>query len=108
MIEELKSWFRDNESRLESNLVQVEVNQRDILPQAIKAVMETELYIASFIAWETGSFDVDVLSFSKGEPVFAQRYDFKSSKEMIAVLEEVYNKILNDSFGKRTDDNEDL
>lgn len=98
MVKEFEAWFRENEQRFKDGLVQVEIMQRDAPSEAIKADLETESYLASLICWETGAFDVHVLSLSAGDPVFVERYDLESVTGLIALLEETGRKLLHNSF----------
>jgi len=98
MIEEFEAWFREHEPQLKDSSVQVEITRRNIPSRVITAVLESELYIASFTLWEPGAFDVHVLSLSKGKSVFDQRYDFENVMEMLSILEDTYCKFLYHSF----------
>ena len=98
MIEEFEAWFREHESQLEDSCVQIEITTRNTPSRAIMAVLESELYIASFTLWEIGALDIDVVSLSTGKAVFGQRYDLEKVTEMTTILEDTYSKFMHHSF----------
>jgi hypothetical protein len=98
MIEEFEVWFREHEPQLKDNSVQVKITRRSGPPRTIAATLESKVYLASFTLWEIGALDIHVLSVSKGEPVFVERYDLENVTEMISILEDTYCKLLHHSF----------
>jgi hypothetical protein len=98
MIEEFEAWFREHEPQFKDSFVQVEITNRDHPSRTIGAFLESELYIASFALWEIGALDIHVLSISKGDAVFVERYDLENVTEMITILEDTSCKLLHHSF----------
>ncbi|HEY7183158.1 MAG TPA: hypothetical protein VIC84_17130 [Blastocatellia bacterium] len=98
MIEEFEAWFREHEPQFKDSSVQVEVTKRDIHTRAIMAELESEWYIASIALWEAGGLDIHILSKSKADAVYAQRYDPENVTEMLSILEGAYCKFLHHSL----------
>jgi hypothetical protein len=99
MIEEFEAWFREHEPQFEDSSVQVKVTMGgDVPSRNIAAVLECGLYIASINLWEIGALDIHVLSISKGESIYDQRYDLENVTEMITILEDIYCKFLHHTF----------
>lgn len=93
MLDEFEAWFEANRSQLSEEGISVEMTRREVPTGAICAVLEGELFIASVICWETGSLDVDALSRHNGESLLSQRYDFRTSEEILLVLKNLHNQI---------------
>ena len=64
----------------------------------VHATLECELYIASIALWEAGGLDIHILSKSKANSVYAQRYDPENVTEMLSILEDTYCKLLHHPF----------
>ena len=98
MIEEFEAWFREHEPSFKDSSVQLKVTKRDICTRAIMAELESEWYIASITLWEAGGLDIHILSKSKANSVYAQRYDPENVTEMLSILEDTYCKLLHHPF----------
>ena len=98
MLDEFETWFKANDLRLRDKGIHVEIKRREDPTGAINVVLDSDSWVAGITCWGSGAFDVDVLSYDSGECLLAKRYDFRTSEEMLSVLEDVCNRMVDRLF----------
>jgi hypothetical protein len=98
MLDHFEAFFADKSQQLKDRGVRIEMKRHSHAPNKMNVVLEADSYLASISAWEMGSLDLHVLDYHTGECLLARRYDFKTTREMLSVLEDVYFHLISKNW----------
>ncbi len=98
MLSEFEKFFLSKLTEQAGRGVHIEFKRRSQPTAAMNVILETDSRGASISAWENGALDIDVLDYDTGQCLYAKRYDFQTPQEMLLVLEDAYQRIINNNF----------